>query len=83
MAFDFSKSVPVFRQIEVLDQVIEECMTKIFKIALLIGENPDTLTYDWEPEGGVREGDTAVMELMRELKKMQFLDEKRAALGGE
>lgn len=81
MAFDFSKSVPTSKQLEVLEEVAEECMKTIFKLALLRGVIPEDLTYDWEPEGGIRPEDESGKQLQAELKRLKILHDRMARLG--
>lgn len=81
MAFDFSKSVPVAKQIEILDDIIDVSYSYIFKLALMKGLVPEELSFDWYPEEGIPPGDQATKALVDELVKLKTLIERRTALG--
>jgi hypothetical protein len=77
MQFNLSKA----SQIEALDYVIAECELAVFRNALTLGLEPESLTYEWQPEVGNSYPENAKNELLSQLSRLKGLKERRQALG--
>lgn len=77
MQFNVSRD----KKIQAILELMAECEYSIYRDALALGIDPETITYSWTPPS-VNSGLQSVVEsLQRELSRHQLMKEKLTALG--
>jgi len=76
---DFT-SISSDRKLVIIDNLIEQSLLDVYRYALALGLNPDTLTADWEPAADHEMNQDEVNQLLASLSRLASLQVKRAAV---
>lgn len=77
MQFNISRD----KKIQAILDLLAECEAAIYRDALALGLDPETLTYAWTPQVVGEALQATAESLQRELSRHQLMKEKLEALG--
>lgn len=78
---DFS-SLSIERKLIIVDNLIEQTLLDIYRVALGLNLTPEALDVDWTPEEGHDYQENALNQLLDSLARLKAMQIRRAGLEG-